>query len=91
MIDYDPRGQNIVCTHAVNLLTLPLDPANFIVKHPRPIPESVTAHQMLRLNLGWFAMKIARAISSSVWFAKGGGGFAIKIARLPSKSDSENG
>jgi hypothetical protein len=49
-IDYDPRGQSIVCRCAVDLLTLPLDPAHFFVKRLRPIPESIMIYQ---LNLGW--------------------------------------
>jgi hypothetical protein len=37
LIDYDPRGQSIVCRRVVNLFALPQDLVNFFVKRPRPI------------------------------------------------------
>jgi hypothetical protein len=52
LIDYDPRGQSIVCRRAVNLLAFPLDLADFFVKHPRLIPELVTACRTLPVELG---------------------------------------
>jgi hypothetical protein len=36
----------------INLLALPLDPADFFVKHPRPIPELFLAYQTLPVELG---------------------------------------
>jgi hypothetical protein len=51
LIDYDLRGQSIVSRHAVDLLGLPLDLADFIVKHPRPIPELVMACRTLQVEL----------------------------------------
>jgi hypothetical protein len=44
LIDDDPQGQGVVCKRTVNLLTLPLDPAEFFVEHPRSIPKSFLTH-----------------------------------------------
>jgi hypothetical protein len=52
LIDDDLGGQSIVCSCAVNLLTLPLDPTDFFMKRLRPIPESVTGCRTLSVELG---------------------------------------
>jgi hypothetical protein len=52
LIHNDPGGQIIMCMHAVNLLTLPLNPAYFFVEHRRLIPESVMTYQTLSVELG---------------------------------------
>jgi hypothetical protein len=52
LIDDDLGGQSIVCSCAVNLLTLPLDLTDFFMKRLRPIPESVMACRTLLVELG---------------------------------------
>jgi hypothetical protein len=51
-IDYDPRGQSIVCKRVVNLLAMLLDPADFFVKHSRLIPKSFLVYRTLLIELG---------------------------------------
>jgi hypothetical protein len=52
LIDVDRGGQGVVCKHVVNMLTLPQDPANFLMEHSRPIPESFSASQSVPAKLG---------------------------------------
>jgi hypothetical protein len=52
LIDDDLGGQSIVCSRAVNLLTLPLDLTDFFMKLLRSIPESVMACRTLSVELG---------------------------------------
>jgi hypothetical protein len=59
LVDYDLRGQSIVCRRAVNLLALPLDSTDFFMKHPGLILESVMACRMLPVELGVAPLKAA--------------------------------
>jgi hypothetical protein len=52
LIDCDPGGQSIVCSHAVNLLSLPLDLIESFVEHLRPILESFLVDRKLLVKLG---------------------------------------
>jgi hypothetical protein len=52
LVDYDPRGQIIVCRRAINLLALPIDLADFFVKCPRPRLESDVLGWTLTVELG---------------------------------------
>jgi hypothetical protein len=38
LVDDHPGGQGIVGRCAVDLLALPLDPVDFLMKHPRAVP-----------------------------------------------------
>jgi hypothetical protein len=66
LIEDEPGGQGIVCLRAVNLLALPLNPADFLVKHPRPIPESFLASLMLPIERGVVPHEAAPSSDSSL-------------------------
>jgi hypothetical protein len=51
LIDDDPGGQCVVCRRAVNLLALPLDPANFLMEPQRPILESFSPSRSVPVKL----------------------------------------
>jgi hypothetical protein len=65
LINYDSGGQSIVCKRAVNLLTLPLDPAGLFLKRLRPILESVMTCWTLPVERGVCPPKAAPTSGSS--------------------------
>jgi hypothetical protein len=48
--DY-PGGYDIAGRRAIDLLTLPLIPADFLVKHPRAVLESLPSYRVLSVVL----------------------------------------
>jgi hypothetical protein len=52
LVDDHPGGQGIVCRRAVNLPTLPLDPAEYLMDRLRPVLEPFPACSALSVELG---------------------------------------
>jgi hypothetical protein len=52
LVNDHPGGQGIVSRCVVDLLALPLDPADFLVKHPREILESLLSCGVVPVVLG---------------------------------------
>jgi hypothetical protein len=65
LVDYDPRGQSVVCWRVVDLLALPLNPAEFLMKGSRPVSESVAPRWAMPVELGVVPPEAAPSSASS--------------------------
>jgi hypothetical protein len=64
LVENHPGGQGIVCRCGVTLLALPFDLAKFLVDHPRPGPEPLSACRALLVELGLMTPKAAPSPTS---------------------------